>query len=109
VISNIVEHWKEQGEPEYLSDLEESGSDGGSGLSYGGDTEEFDERYDEILDFVSTQKTISASLIQRRFRLGYPRAARIIEEMESQGVIGPSEGSKPRKVLVTSFSEQDGV
>jgi len=99
VITEIVEHWKEQGEPEYLDDLEESSSGGGSGLSFDGG-EEFDERYDEILDFVSTQKTISASLIQRRFRLGYPRAARIIEEMESQGVIGPSEGSKPRKVLV---------
>jgi S-DNA-T family DNA segregation ATPase FtsK/SpoIIIE len=109
VIADIVQHWRDQGEPEYLSDMEDESEDGGSGLTFSGDTDEFDERYDEILDFVSTQKTISASLIQRRFRLGYPRAARIIEEMESQGVIGPPDGSKPRKVLITPFSEKDGV
>ncbi len=100
VISDVVEHWKDQGEPEYLVDLEDSSSSGVSGILTEGVNSEFDERYDEILDFVSTQKTISASLVQRRFRLGYPRAARIIEEMESQGIIGPQQGSKPRKVLI---------
>ena len=65
---------------------------------------EFDERYDEILGYVSTLKEVSASLLQRRFRLGYPRAARLIEVFESEGVVGPSNGSKPRKVLVSELS-----
>lgn len=104
VIQDIVEHWKEQGEPEYLSEMEED-SDTNSALGLDTQAEDLDERYDEILDFVSTQKTVSASLLQRRFRLGYPRAARLIEDMESQGVIGPAEGSKPRKVLVEPFSD----
>ena len=49
------------------------------------------------------QKTVSASLIQRRFRLGYPRAARIVETMETEGVVGPQQGSKPREVLVNNL------
>ncbi len=108
VIEEVVNFWTEQGDPEFLvEDLDES-SEGGSGGSSGGFgemEEEFDDRYDEILEFVATQKTVSASLIQRRFRLGYPRAARIVEVMETQGVVGPAQGSKPRKVLVKSFDE----
>ncbi len=104
-ISDVVEHWKEQGEPEYLAEFEESeGDESGSGM--GQDSEDqLDDRYDEILNFVSTQKTVSASLLQRRFRLGYPRAARLIEDMESQGVVGPAQGSKPRKVLIEPFAD----
>jgi len=107
VIEAIVDHWKDQGEPEYLSELsadsdDEDGSGGGSVFEQ---DEQLDDRYDEILAFVSTQKTVSASLLQRRFRLGYPRAARLIEDMESQGVIGPPNGSKPRQVLVGSFED----
>lgn len=110
VITAVVDHWKEQGEPDYLLDLDESESGSEGGGSYGAaGSDDLDERYDEILDFVSGQKTVSASLIQRRFKLGYPRAARIIEEMESQGVVGPPQGSKPRKVLIAPFSENDGA
>lgn len=111
VIKDVVDHWKAQGEPEYLADLEQMGegdsAEEESGLSGPGD--DLDDRYDEILDYVSSQKTVSASLLQRRFRLGYPRAARIIEDMEAQGVIGPQQGSKPRKVLITPFNEKDGI
>ncbi|MGH1468487.1 MAG: DNA translocase FtsK [Bdellovibrionales bacterium] len=104
-ISGVVEHWKDQGEPEYLAEFEES-EDGESGSGMGHDSEDqLDDRYDEILNFVSTQKTVSASLLQRRFRLGYPRAARLIEDMESQGVVGPAQGSKPRKVLIEPFAD----
>ncbi len=104
-VSNIVDHWKEQGEPEYLVELEDEESEG-LGYGEGLDIEErLDDRYDEILNFVSTQKTVSASLLQRRFRLGYPRAARLIEDMESQGVVGSTQGGKPRKVLIEPFSD----
>jgi S-DNA-T family DNA segregation ATPase FtsK/SpoIIIE len=64
--------------------------------------EAIDDRYHEILDWILAQSEVSASLIQRRFQLGYPRAARLIELYESQGVVGPANGSKPRQVLKRS-------
>lgn len=66
-----------------------------------GDKESFDDpMYDEIYAFAVETGKISASLIQRRFRLGYNRAARIIDLLEERGIIGPQNGSKPREVLV---------
>ena len=53
------------------------------------------------IEFVVEAGAASTSLLQRRLRLGYGRAARIIDEMEARGIVGPSEGSKPRKVLLT--------
>ena len=61
-------------------------------------TEEEDELFPEALDFVVNQQKASTSLIQRRFRIGYNRAARIIDDMEQRGFIGPANGSKPREV-----------
>ncbi len=66
-----------------------------------GDKESFDDPlYNEILEFAIETGKISASLIQRRFRLGYNRAARIIDLLEDRGIIGPQNGSKPREVLM---------
>ena len=63
--------------------------------------EEYDDPlYNEIVDFAIETGKISASLVQRRFRLGYNRAARIIDLLEERGIIGPANGSKPREVLV---------
>lgn len=59
-----------------------------------------DPLYDQVLEFVITSKKASASLIQRRFRIGYNRAASIIDKLEERGIIGPQNGSKPREVLV---------
>lgn len=59
-----------------------------------------DELYDDAVALVVDMQTASISLLQRRFRIGYNRAARIVDEMEMRGVVGPSEGSKPREVLV---------
>ena len=56
--------------------------------------------YNEIREFVITQGKASASLLQRRFRLGYNRAARCIDLLEERGIVGPANGSKPREVLV---------
>ena len=50
-------------------------------------------------------QTASVSLLQRRFRVGYNRAARLVDQLEANGIVGPSEGSKPRKVLVTAEVE----
>ena len=63
--------------------------------------------YNEIVEFVVTQGKASASLLQRRFRLGYNRAARAIDLLEERGIIGPSNGSKPREVLVKLEKNQE--
>lgn len=117
-INGVAKFWADQGEPEYdslaMRALEGGPSQtsfagmGGEGAEYGGDLsgdEEYDERYDEILAWAAAQKAISASLIQRRFKLGYPRAARLIEIFEKEGVVGPANGSKPRAVLVQSHHQ----
>ena len=66
-----------------------------------GTSDAFDEPlYDQIVDFVVEQGKASTSLIQRRFRLGYNRAARCIDLLEERGIVGPQNGSKPREVLV---------
>lgn len=67
----------------------------------GGEVEEYDDPlYNEIVEFAIKTGKISASLLQRRFRLGYNRAARIVDLLEERGIIGPQNGSKPREVLV---------
>ena len=68
--------------------------------------EETDELYDEVVQMVVDMQTASVSMIQRRFRVGYARAARIVDQLEAHGVVGPPEGSKPRQVLLAK-SEQD--
>ncbi|REB09808.1 DNA translocase FtsK [Sporosarcina sp. BI001-red] len=62
--------------------------------------DETDELYDDAVQLVVEMQTASVSLLQRRFRVGYSRAARIVDQMEMRGVVGPPEGSKPRQVLV---------
>ncbi len=105
-INEVTNYWRAQGEPEY-DQLAMRALDGsGGGFNLGGpegSDNDYDERYDEILAWVSKEKTVSASLLQRKFKLGYPRAARMIECFESEGVVGPPQGSKPRKVLVNSY------
>lgn len=67
--------------------------------------QETDELYDEAVQLVTEMQTASVSMLQRRFRVGYSRAARIIDQMEQRGVVGPYEGSKPRQVLVPKQEE----
>ena len=112
-IASLVDFWSQQGQPQFdpiaMKAIENSG--GGFDLSENSEMgdEEFldddirDDRYDEVLAYVASQKEVSASLLQRKFRLGYPRAARMIEIFESEGVIGPANGSKPRQVLVSEL------
>lgn len=110
-INEVAKFWSDQAEPEYdplaMKALDGFAGGGGDGDSGGGESfdgeDEHDERYDEILAWAADQKEISASLIQRKFRLGYPRAARMIELFEKEGVVGPANGSKPRQVLVNSL------
>ncbi|TMW73265.1 DNA translocase FtsK [Alteribacter natronophilus] len=64
-----------------------------------------DDLYDEAVALITEMQTASVSMLQRRFRIGYTRAARLIDEMEVRGVVGPYEGSKPREVLVSKHSD----
>jgi len=111
-IRDITDFLRKQGQPLYDDDLlkkqeeelsksrtEREKSSYSSGNEQRND-EDFDELYDQAVAFVTEVKTASASLIQRKFRIGYNRAARIIESMEKEGVVGPAEGSKQRKVLI---------
>ncbi|MDD2464127.1 MAG: DNA translocase FtsK 4TM domain-containing protein [Desulfobulbus sp.] len=71
--------------------------------------EEYDEKYDEAVAIVSETGQASISMVQRRLRVGYNRAARMIEIMEREGIVGPADGSRPREVLVrASYSEAEG-
>jgi S-DNA-T family DNA segregation ATPase FtsK/SpoIIIE len=97
-INEIVEFVKKnQGEPKFLEEItkvaeEKSGADGIEYLE--------DPKYDEAVRVVLSTGQASASYLQRRLKLGYSRAARLIEIMEANGVVGPSQGSKPREILV---------
>lgn len=115
-IAAVMKFWGEQGEPQYDTLAMRALEGSGGGFDLGGDEgdpfsedsgeNEYDERYDEILAHVSNMKEVSASLLQRKFKLGYPRAARMIEIFEREGVVGPANGSKPRQVLISSYQEK---
>jgi S-DNA-T family DNA segregation ATPase FtsK/SpoIIIE len=99
-ISRVVSHIKEQGQPIYDETiLKEPEKTGGNGEEDG----ENDELYDQAVKIVAETKQASISMVQRKLRIGYNRAARMIERMELEGVVGPADGSKPRQVLVSNF------
>jgi S-DNA-T family DNA segregation ATPase FtsK/SpoIIIE len=101
--ARVVEYWKERQAPSYLIDLSNwAREDGAEEGVFGpeGDGESLsDPVYPQALEFVMDQGKASISLIQRRFRIGFNRAARFIEQMERDGLLGPADGSKPRAVL----------
>ena len=98
-IQRIVDFIKKQAKPHYQEDIFDSVVL--EDKSGGEEEEEFDEKYDEALAIVAKDRQASISYIQRRLRIGYNRAARIIETMEREGVVGPSDGGKPREVYVS--------
>ena len=68
-----------------------------------GGNDEYDEKYDDAVAFVAQTGKASISLVQRHLRIGYNRAARIIEKMEEEGIVGPSDGVRPREVLINKI------
>ncbi|MBW2439566.1 MAG: DNA translocase FtsK, partial [Deltaproteobacteria bacterium] len=93
---------RSQEKPEYDEEVTETSAI----QSTESNDDEYDERYDDAVALVTEAGQASISMIQRHLRIGYNRAARIIEKMEKEGVVGPSDGAKPREVLVTSYDRR---
>ncbi len=106
-IKRAVDHLKAQGKPVYdesiLKPREEDLSDAGL------EDELSDELYDQALATVSEMRQVSISMLQRKMRIGYNRAARMIERMERDGVVGAADGAKPREVLLRPLGEMPGA
>jgi len=98
-LSRITGFLRSQKPPEYVGEVTETPVEEKSSAK---DTE-YDERYDEAVALVTQTRQASISMIQRHLRIGYNRAARIIETMEKEGIVGPSDGAKPREVLVRGY------
>ena len=102
-IASLTEDWRKQGEPEFheelLEEVEDTASDGGGGED-GFDPDE-DPLLADAIQLVVEMQTASTSMLQRRLRLGYTRAGRLIDMLERRGVISGYEGSKPRQVLIS--------
>jgi DNA segregation ATPase FtsK/SpoIIIE, S-DNA-T family len=104
-ISNLVGFLKNQGvEPEYNDDIFEV-RDGSRSVIAGGDAT--DPLFNEAVEIVVGENKGSASLLQRRLSIGYSRAARILDELETKGIVGPAKGSKPRDVLIKRDTGDD--
>ena len=97
-IGALVEHWRAQGVPEYRLEIVESTEDGSRSGSSGAGDGDRDRLFDEAVAVIQEHDRASASLLQRRLRIGYARAARIIDQLEAAGFIGAFDGSNARKV-----------
>lgn len=97
-VESVVEFVKQYGEPDYIDDeifVDEEDEDMGPSLFGEGD----DPLFDQAVEIVMQAGKASASYIQRRLKIGYNRAARLVEEMENKGIVGPANGSKPREII----------
>jgi len=100
-VESVVEYVKQFGEPDYIDDEifvddeeDEESSEDGNSLGEGSDP-----LYEKALDIVIQAGKASTSYIQRRLKIGFNRAARLVEEMEARGIVGPANGSKPREII----------
>jgi S-DNA-T family DNA segregation ATPase FtsK/SpoIIIE len=111
-ISAVTEFWKAQGEAEYVHGfLEGPKEDTGKEETDGESSQEDDDMFDDAVRLVFEFGKASTSLLQRRLRIGYGRAAHLIDMMERDGLVGPADGSKPREILKapTYYSEVDAA
>ncbi|MEK7644421.1 MAG: DNA translocase FtsK 4TM domain-containing protein, partial [Patescibacteria group bacterium] len=107
-MKNVVDYLKGDEEPQYEEELTiAKNGDGGTLGMFGGPTDEQDTLFNDAKDIVTKAGKASASLLQRRMKIGYARAARILDELEAAGLIGQADGAKPRDVFVTDRAESD--
>ncbi len=104
-VENIVNFIKKQSLTDYDKEIIDKITT--DALQSGTESEETDAFFDKAVDLVIQKQKASTSMLQRQFRIGYNRAARLMESLESQGIVGPEEGSKPRKVLLTKEEWED--
>lgn len=99
----VVKDWKSRGEPNYIEEILAGGNDPDMLLpgeqAEGSEDEELDSLYDEAVNFVTEKRRVSISSVQRQFRIGYNRSARIVEQMEIQGVVSTAGNNGAREVL----------
>lgn len=101
-VQNVVGYWKHHLVPSYkvsFADWNTDSAAGGNGGGSGAGDVASDPLYAEVQAFVTEQGRVSISLIQRRFKIGFNRAANMVEQLEADGIIGPADGSKPRAVV----------
>jgi DNA segregation ATPase FtsK/SpoIIIE, S-DNA-T family len=101
-IAKITKFLKEQKAPDYIETITLASSDD---ETKGFDESDYDEKYDEAVSLVTKTRQASISFVQRRLRIGYNRAARLVEMMEHEGIVGPQIGSKPREILVRTYDD----
>jgi len=100
-IETVTRHWRAQGGPQYRPEITAPKRGGKGGGRPGDEDDEGDALLSAAVDIVRRSDKASASLLQRRLRIGYARAARILDQMEDRGIVGPADGSRFREVLVT--------
>jgi S-DNA-T family DNA segregation ATPase FtsK/SpoIIIE len=105
-VKKTVAFLKKQGKPMYNEEILKSHERIEEGLSADVDDDD-DEYFEQAVELVTRSRQASISMIQRRLRIGYNRAARIIETMESKGMVGPADGAKPREVLIPSLANDE--
>ena len=104
-VGELVAFLRDQGRPEFDDSLVQAGEEAAAAEARDGD--EVDEMFDQAVAIVAETRNASISYVQRRLKIGYNRAARIVEEMEAQGMIGPQVGTKPREVFVRKPDDGD--
>ncbi|MEQ2025984.1 DNA translocase FtsK 4TM domain-containing protein [Xenorhabdus szentirmaii] len=97
-VHEVVNDWKARGRPQYIDNIIKGGEDGEGGLGFDSD-EELDPLFDQAVEFVVEKRRVSISGVQRQFRIGYNRAARIVEQMEVQQIVSPPGHNGNREVL----------
>jgi len=105
-MKRVVDYLKGDEEPEYDESIVGSQQNGhGAGNLFGGPNDDRDVLFEEAKKYIIQAGKASASLLQRRLKVGYARAARLLDELEEAGIVGPSDGAKPREILVTAIDE----
>ncbi len=109
-LNNLIENLKSQQTTQYNSEITSQTTSGhGLGSIGASPQEDHDPLFDEAVKLVRDSGKASSSLMQRRLKLGYARAARVLDQLEQAGIVGPSNGSKPREILIEHNTPQDNL